>query len=75
MVEELTNPLLDNQVEIQSKIENQIMVKINELTDQMEGVCYALYKSDNPDTRFEKIYQKLVHLEAARQKDQISLSD
>ena len=51
------------------------MVKLNDLTDRMEGVSYALYKSDNPDTRFEKIYQKLTHLEAARQKDIQSLSD
>lgn len=42
------------------------MIKLNDLQDRMEGVSYALYKSDNPDTRFEKIYQKLSHLEAAR---------
>lgn len=51
------------------------MVRLNELTDRMEGVCYALYKSDNPDTRFERIYEKLSHLEATRKKDQQGLAD
>ena len=51
------------------------MVKVNDLLDRMEGVCYALYKTDNPDTRFEKIYQKLMNLEASRQKDSQFLND
>ena len=65
MVTELTTPLLDNQLQMQTKMEENVMVKLNDLIVQMKDVSYALYKSENPDTRFEKIYQKLIQLEVS----------
>ena len=35
----------------------------------MEAVQYTLYQTENPDTRFERIYGKITELEAIRKKD------
>ena len=35
----------------------------------MQAVEYALYKTENPDTRFSAIYDKLSALEVTRAKD------
>ena len=45
-------PILDNQLNLHNKIEIDLMVKIQDLTDRLEKVQYALYQTDIPDTRF-----------------------
>ena len=45
------------------------MVKqINDIQDRLSSVEFVVYKSDTPDNRFTKIYDKLVHVEATRDK-------
>lgn len=56
-------------MELQGKIEYDIMVKLEDLTDRLERVQYALYQTEDPDTRFEEIYDKLKSLETSRNKD------
>ena len=36
---------------------------------------YALYKTEVPDTRFERLYKKLTHIEASRLKDKRNAED
>lgn len=36
-------PILDNQLNLHNKIEIDLMVKIQDLTDRLERVQYALY--------------------------------
>lgn len=45
------------------------MVKINDLSDRLIRAEYCLYKTEIPDTRFEKLYTKLTHIESSRLKD------
>ena len=52
-----------------------ITVKLDDLTDRLERVQYTLYQTENPDTRFDKIYEKLSFLEANRMKSETQLSD
>lgn len=63
-------PILDNQLNLQNKIEFDLMVKLQDVTDRLEKVQYALYQTDVPDTRFNQIYDRLSWLEASRKKDQ-----
>lgn len=56
-------------MELQGKIEYDIMVKLEDLTDRLERVQYALYQTEDPDTRFDEIYEKLKSLEISRNKD------
>ena len=60
---------MDNQAEIQKKVEFELKTQINELYDRMSAVEYALYKTEEPDTRFTEIYDKLSHVEMTRAKD------
>ena len=60
---------------LQQKIEFDIMVKINDLTDRLERVQYALYHTENPDNRFEKIYDQLASLESSRKLDRVAQTD
>lgn len=60
---------MDNQTLLQQKIEHEMTKQINSLEDRMQAVEYALYKTEEPDTRFTAIYDKLTHLEATRAKD------
>ena len=60
---------MDNQAEIQRKVEFDLKTQINELYDRMSAVEYALYKTEEPDTRFSAIYDKLTHIEMTRAKD------
>ena len=60
---------MDNQVLLQNKIETEVTRNISDLLDRMNAVEYVIYKSEEPDTRFSDIYDKLIHMEAARSKD------
>ena len=60
---------------LQACIEYDLKVKISDLTDRLEAVQYTLYQTENPDTRFNKIYEKLSLLEAGRKKDHESATD
>ena len=45
------------------------MTSLNDLTDRLQRVEYALYKSENPETRFDNIYAQLQSLETGRKQD------
>ena len=68
-------PILDNQLSLQTKIEKVIQVKLENAIDEIARMQYALYQTEDSDTRFDKIYQKLTWLEASRQRDVISNKD
>ena len=72
---DITMPILDNQLQMQQRIEHEVMVKINDIYDRLIRAEYALYKTEIPDTRFEKLYKKLTHIEASRLKDKRSAED
>ena len=68
-------PILDSQLQMQQRIEHEVMVKINDLTDRMIRAEYALYKTETTDNRFDRIYDKLTHIEASRLKDKRCAED
>ena len=68
-------PILDNQLELQTKIEQDVMTRLNDLQDRLVAAEYALFKVEVPDTRFERIYTKLTHFEASRKKDWKAVND
>ena len=43
IIQDLTMPILDNQMKLQQKVEFDIEVKINDITDRLERAQYALY--------------------------------
>ena len=51
------------------------MVKINDITDRLIRAEYALYKTETTDNRFDRIYDKLTHIEASRLKDKRCAED
>ena len=51
------------------------MVRLLELTQKMNEVTYALYQTDDPDTRFAKIYKNIQGLELARKTDAKAVHD
>ena len=60
---------MENQLTLQGKIEGEVARQISNLQDRMIAVEYGLFKTDVPDTRFHKIYEKLCALEVSRAKD------
>ena len=60
---------------MQQRVEHDIMVKINDLSDRLIRAEYCLYKTEIPDTRFEKLYKKLTHIESSRLKDKRNAED
>lgn len=66
LIQDLVMPILDNQTSIHQKIEFDVMTSLNDLTDRLQRVEYALYKSENPETRFDNIYEQLQSLETGR---------
>lgn len=45
------------------------MKKLEDMHDRLDKVQYALYQSENPDSRFDKIYSKFCEFEANRLQD------
>ena len=60
---------MENQLTLQTKIEGPMSNDINNLRDRMLAVEYALFKTEQPDTRFERIYDKMSAMETARIRD------
>ena len=75
IIQEVTMPILDNQLSLQNKIEFDIMKRLEDHHDRLEAVEYALYKTENPDSRFEKIYASLAEYEVNRRMDKQSFED
>ena len=69
MIQEVCLPMLDNQTSLQAKLSQDVEKQLSELSDRLDRVEYALYRSDKPDTRFDKIYRQLEALETAHTKD------
>ena len=62
-------PILDNQSKLEATIEHDLRVRMQDLDDRLQRAEYAIYKTEKPDTRFERIYDQLSSLEANRKKD------
>jgi len=69
VIASIFEPLMDNQLLLQQKIEFDMVKQINDLNDRMSAAEYVIYKTETPDTRFTAIYDKLTHVETTREKD------
>jgi hypothetical protein len=70
MIQELLAPMIEAQAAISYRMTTQIDKKMSDLQDQVNRCEYILFKSENPDTRFEKIYEQLNSLSIVRKQDQ-----
>ena len=75
MVQALTRPIIDAQAITHEKLEQEVEYRLNDLTEKVKKLQYAVYQTEDPDTRFHRIYKKLDFLEAARLKDEQKMID
>ena len=57
------------------EVEEEVEYRLNDLTEKVKKLQYAVYQTEDPDTRFHRIYKKLDFLEAARLKDEQKMID
>ena len=69
MIQEVCLPMLENQQTLQNKLDKEVDKKLEELSERLGKAEYGLYRSDKPDTRFDKIYKRLEEVELAHRKD------
>ena len=69
VIQNIFEPLMNNQLDMQTKIEYDIADKINQLFDRLTAAEYVIYKTEKPDDRFTDIYDRLSNVEVTRAKD------
>ena len=63
VIAQIFEPLMDAHSDLKTKVEHDTVNQIQELYDRLGRVEYALYKTEDPDTRFEAIYDSLKRIE------------
>lgn len=69
VIQTIFEPLMNNQIDMQTKIEYDVEDKLNQLFDRMEAAEYVIYKTEKPDDRFTDIYERLTNVEKTRAQD------